>query len=380
MKGIYWRPKNVSRNVLVLIALMSIGGALAVELMQIKVKQKYYRSKKRAALLMKTGMNHLLDLRQSLGVPVDEENDPSGSGIIGLPFSRLTSSIGNLEAKQRTVNPNFAAVAVQLLKKAGVEEGDVIAIGYSGSFPALNLAVLCAADALQLEPIIISSAASSEWGANIPGFTWLEMEGYLNKVGFTSFSSRAASLGGRGDKARGMSKGSVAMLREIIDGRKISFLIAHGKMERIEQRMAFYEKEAGDRPIKAYINVGRGFASVGAAVGMRVFKPGLNTRLPAGSHAVTSVMVEFASQDVPVIHFAHVNQLCLKYGLPTLITESPQVGEGNIFFNMEYNLILVGGVLLFLLICLWFLVRLNLGHRFAARTTQRGGELPEPMV
>ena len=140
MKGIYWRPKNVSRNVLVLIALMAIGGALAVELLQVKVKQDYYRSKKRAALLMEKGMTHLQDMRQSVGVPIDEENDPSGSGLIGLPFSRLTSSIGNLEAKQRTVNPNFAAVAVQLLRKAGVEEGDVIAIGYSGSFPALNLA------------------------------------------------------------------------------------------------------------------------------------------------------------------------------------------------------------------------------------------------
>jgi poly-gamma-glutamate system protein len=359
---------------------MAIGGALAVELLQVKVKQDYYRPKRRAALLMEKGMSHLRDLRQSVGVPIDEENDPSGSGLIGLPFSRLTSSIGNLEAKQRTVNPNFAAVAVQLLKKAGVEEGDVIAIGYSGSFPALNLAVLCAADALKLEPIIIASAASSEWGANIPGFTWLEMEGYLNKVGFTSFSSSAASLGGRGDKARGMSKGSVAILREIIDARKIPFLIAHGKQERIDQRMAFYEEAADDRPIKAYINVGRGFASVGAAVGMRVFKPGLNTRLPAGSHAVTSVMVEFASQDVPVIHFAHVTALCEKYGLLTEILESPPVGEGNIFFNMEYNLFLVGGVLLFLLVCLWFLVRLNLGHRFAARAAQKGGELPEPMV
>lgn len=380
MKGIYWRPKNVSRNVLVLIALMAIGGATAVELMQIKVKQDHYRSKRSAALLMETGLRHLRDMRQALGVPIDEENDPTDSGIIGLPFSRLTSSIGNLESKQGTINPNFAAVAVQLLKDAGVQEGDVIAVGYSGSFPALNLAVLCAADALKLEPIIVTSAASSEWGANIPGFTWLDMEGYLNKVGFTSFSSSAASMGGRGDKARGMSKGSKAMLKQIIEERKLKFLTARNMRNRIDQRMTVYENGAGSRPIKAYINVGRGFASVGAAMGMRLFRSGLNRRLPAGAHAVTSVMVEFAQQDVPVIHFMNIGTLCKKYGLQYPVVNEPQVGQGNIFYNMEYNLFLVAGVLFFLLVCLWFLVRLNLGHRFATRKAQGGGEVPEPMV
>lgn len=380
MKGIYWRPKNVSRNVLLLIALMAISGGTAVELLKVKVKQDHYGSKKRAADLMQAGLKHLRELRSSLGVPIDTENDPTSSGIIGLPFSRLTSSIGNLESKQGTVNPNFAAVAVQLLKDAGVEAGDVIAIGYSGSFPALNLAMLAAADALNLEPIIIASAASSEWGANIPGFTWLEMEGYLNKVGFTSFTTRAASLGGRGDKARGMSKGSQATLREIIESRNIKFLTASSSRERIQQRMSVYEEAAGDRPIKAYINVGRGFASVGSAVGMRLFRSGLNRRFPAGAHAVNSVMVEFARQDVPVIHFMNIGSLCAKYGLQYPVVEVPEVGQGNIFYNMEYNLYLVSAVLFLLIICLWLLVRLNLGHRFTARSTRKGGGLPEPMV
>ncbi len=380
MKGVYWRPKNVSRNVLLLIALLSIGGVLAVELVQVKVKQDYYRAKKRAAVLMETGMVHLRDLRQSLGVPIDVENDPAASGIIGMPISPLTSNTGYLEAKQGTVNPNFAAVAVHLLKKAGVQEGDVIAVGLSGSFPALNLAVLCAADALKLDPIIISSAAASEWGANIPGFTWLEMEGYLSRIGFTKFSSLAASLGGHGDKGHGMSKEGKEMLKEIVAKRKLPLLFPKGMEEGIAERMAIYEDAAGDRPIKAYVNVGGGVVSVGTAIGKRLFKPGLNRRLPPGTHDIQSVMVRFASQEIPVIHFTKIKDLCTRYGLPYPVLTAPQVGQGNIFYKMEYNLFLVAGVLFFLLICLWLLVRLNLGHRFAARAAQRGSEVPEPMV
>jgi poly-gamma-glutamate system protein len=382
MKGIYWRPKNVSRNVLLLIALLAIGGAFSVEMLKVKVKQDYYSSKKRAATQMEQGMNRLRELRTSLGVPIDKENDPMGSGIIGQPISILTSNTGYLEAKQGTINPNFAAVAVHLLKKAGVEEGDVIAVGFSGSFPALNLAVLCAADALKLELIIISSAAASEWGANIRGFTWLEMEAFLNRIGFTRFSSKAASLGGHGDKGHGMPKEGKEILKKIIADRGIPFLWPQDQTQGIEQRMAIYEEVAGDRPIKAYINVGGGVVSVGTAIGKRLFRPGLNRRLPPGAldEELDSIMVRFAAQDVPVIHFTKIKQLCERYGLPYPVISEVQVGQGNIFYKMEYNLLLVGGLLVVLLVCLWLLVRLNLGHRFAARSARQGSELPEPMV
>ncbi len=380
MKGIYWRPKNVSRNVLLLIALMSIGGVAAVELLQVKVKQDYYGPKKRAAKLMETGMEHLRNLRQSIGVPLDFENDPTGSGMIGSPMSVLTSNTGYLESKQATVNPNFAAVAVHLLKKAGVQEGDVIAVGFSGSFPALNLAVLCAAETLKLNPIIISSAAASEWGANISGFTWLEMEGYLQKVGFTKFGSSAASMGGHGDRGLGMSKEGKEILRKTIEARNIPLLNHRQIEEGIEQRQAVYEKMAQERPIKAYVNVGGGVISVGTSAARRFFRPGLNRRLPPGASEMESMMVRFARADVPVIHFTKIKSLCDKYGLLYPLTAKPQVGQGNIFYNVEYNLYLTGAVLFVLLLCLWLLVRLNLGHRFAARSSRRGGEVPEPMV
>ena len=57
-----------------------------------------------------------------------------------------------------------------------------VAVGLSGSFPAMNVAVYSALYELGVEPIIISSTAASQWGANDPNFTWLDMEAVLRKA------------------------------------------------------------------------------------------------------------------------------------------------------------------------------------------------------
>jgi len=365
----------------ILIAFLAVGAIAAVELLQIKVKQDYYHAKIKAARQMEHGMRDLRKARSELGIPVDDENDPTGSGIIGWPLSYLTSNTGYLYSKQTTINPNFAAVAVHLLKKAGVEKGDVVAVGFSGSFPALNLAILCACEALGLEPIIISSAAASEWGANIPGFTWLEMEEYLHKMNFSKHTSRAASLGGVGDKGHGMSKEGKKALKKIIADAGLPLIWPKSMDDGIEQRMAIYQETAGVRPIKAYINVGGGTVSVGTAIGKRLFKPGLNRRMPPRVGDIRSVMVRFASEGIPVIHFTKIKDLAARYGLPSPVLERQQVGKGNIFYKLQYNTLLVIAMLAFLCLSLWFLVRMNLAHRFSAGGEKRStADLPEPMV
>jgi len=89
--------------------------------------------------------------------------------------------LGNLEAKRTSTNPAFAALLVKYFKEANLKKGDVIAIGASGSFPTLIVAVLSAARVLELEPLIIYSVGSSEYGANLPEFTFVEMLDSLNK-------------------------------------------------------------------------------------------------------------------------------------------------------------------------------------------------------
>jgi len=382
MKGIYWRPKHVSTNVLLLIALLAIGGAVAVELLQIEVKQPNFSEKLKAAKHMAASMAELKELRARLGIPIDLENDPAHTGLVGFPISPITSNSGDLEAKQTTINPNFASVVAHLLKKGGVEKGDVVAVGLTGSFPCLNLAVLSACQALEVTPISITSAAASEWGANIPGFSWLEMEKHLADLDMIpdEYRTVAASLGGVEDKARGMNPEGKRFLKELIDRYGMPLLWPKSMEDGINERMAIYMEKAGDRPIKAYVNVGGGTVSVGTAAGKKMFKPGLNMSIPPGAVDVPSVMLRFAEEGIPVIHLTKVKELAAKFGLPEMPRELPQVGHGNIFVKVQYNLWLVAGVLVVLIGALWLLVRMNLGQAFAARKSAKGDGQPEPMV
>ncbi|MBE0602904.1 MAG: poly-gamma-glutamate system protein, partial [Deltaproteobacteria bacterium] len=108
-----------------------------------------------------------------IGVPIDRRLDANDTGLIGVEYTDITTTLGSLAAKRTSTNPAFAAVVVDMLYRAGVRPGDAVAVGFSGSFPALNIAVLSAAKALDLRPVIISSAGSSTYGANQPDMTWL---------------------------------------------------------------------------------------------------------------------------------------------------------------------------------------------------------------
>ena len=176
MKKIYWRPRAVSRPALLLIAMISIAGLLMVERWKVSEDQPYFEEKIKAANLAADAFEAIRAERVKLGPPIDKVNDPADTGIIGLAMSPVTSVLGHLSAKQTSTNPNFAAVLVEMLKEAGVEQGDVVAVGVSGSFPALNICTYAALESLGAKPLVISSASASQWGANVPQLMWPDME------------------------------------------------------------------------------------------------------------------------------------------------------------------------------------------------------------
>jgi poly-gamma-glutamate system protein len=113
-------------------------------------------------------------LRKS--VFVDVVNDPNETALIGQDITPITTDRGYIEAKLTSTNPNFAAVVVDMLKESELEKNDVVAVAFTGSFPGLNIAVHSALQTLKLKPIIITSVGASNWGANDPYYTWLDME------------------------------------------------------------------------------------------------------------------------------------------------------------------------------------------------------------
>jgi len=381
MKKVYWRPAKVSRRIHLFIALTAGLGLLAVETYKVRNQQAYYKEKMKAARLMRDGMAAIRDYRMRELGPIDPEVDPTGSGMMGQLISPLTSSTGSLAAKQTSVNPNWAAVVVHMMKRAGVKRGDPVAVAFSGSFPALNLAVAAAIEALGLRPAIISSASSSMWGANHPKLTWLHMEKLLFERRILSHRSVAASLGGQADRGLGLGEEGRALLRKALEETGAPLIHAKSPPENLELRMARYSEVLGDDQAVLFINVGGGTISVGTTVGKKLFQPGLNRRPPPKALEIDSVMSRFAREGAAVIHLIQVAKLAKRYGLPTKPQTMPAIGDGEIFFREEYNLWLAAGVLLVIVTMLVAFMRMDLGHRiFHSGGPSADPKQPERMV
>ncbi len=381
MKKIYWRPHRVSSTALFLIALLSLAALVAVEGLKLKTRQRWYTEKMAASRVARDAFEAIKQERLKRNIPIDPEADPSGSGLIGASMTPVTSDTGYLPAKQTAINPNFAAVIVHLLKLAGVKEGDVVAVGPSGSFPSINVAAYAAIQTLKLKPIIISSASASQFGANDPSFLWLDMERLLVERRFWTYRSVAASRGGIDDRAFGLSKEGRRMIDEAIQRNGLQFLDVKSSAEGAQRRMQIFAEQAGGHPIKAYINIGGGTASVGTTVSKKLFKPGLNRTAPRGVTGSDSVMARFITEGVPVIHMVYVVELAQRYGLAIQPVAMPPIGEGKIFVKLEYNIWLALGGLLLIVACMVAFIRMDLGFRILRpQRSEKGEAHPEQMV
>lgn len=381
MTKIYWRPRAVSKTALLLISVLSLGGLVLVEHVRVEEKQAFHEEKFAAAEKTMKAFSTIRDARIATGHAIDLDHDPANTGLIGLPMSAITSISGALESKQTTINPNFAAVLIDMLAKAGVKEGDTVAVGMSGSFPALNIAVCCALETMKVKPLIIASAAASQWGANVPELTWLDMEKKLHDEGIISFRSFAATIGGHEDTGQGLSKEGLRLIDEAMLRNGIPLLDQKNSFEEIvDQRMDQFNRKAEGRAIKAYLNVGGGTISVGRSIGKKLFKPGLNLKSPQGVQKADGVMSRFSQKKVPVIHLVQVLELAEKYELSTFPTTLPEVGKANVFSSNEYSKVACVAVLITILGSLFAFIRSDFASRLLHKSASPKDSTPEPMV
>ncbi len=271
---------------------------------------------RRAANLMFRATAAVRDCREAAGIPIDGAVDVNRTGLIGLESSPITTSLGNLEAKRTTANPDFAALVVLLLQQAGVRRGDAVAVGASGSFPALTVAALCAAETLGARPLVIGSLGASEWGANDPRFDWLSLTRCLKRSGLVSFETLALSVGGDGDVGRDMSARGRETIIAQAGASGLPFLQEPGLEKNVSRRLALYDRAAGPAGVRAFVNIGGAYANLGTDSEILEVSPGLArfSRLPPAERR--GVVFAMAARGVPVIHLLFIKGLCDRYRLP----------------------------------------------------------------
>lgn len=343
--------QNVSTPTLVVMAILSILALAGVR--NSYGFNPWYKYKMEAAQLMLKAEQAIKQEKINRNIPINSTDDPNSSGLIGQEYSEITTDRGLLDAKMMTTNPNFAAVAVDLFKEAKLKKGDTVAVSFTGSMPAANIAILAAIEVMKLRPIIINSVGASGWGATDPQFTWLDMEKTLKDKGIFSNSSVAASLGGKEDQAWGIRDELKQLMIDAIKRQGIAF-ISEGTLEKnTKARMEIYRLYAKGYPIKLYVNVGGSVASLGRSVNGSLIPPGLSRHLDTRLLGTEGVVMQMAQRGIPVIHILKVRELVDEYRLPDLPVPMPNPGEAKTFYEERYS---VKIAVLFITVLLGFMI------------------------
>lgn len=323
---------------------------------RIKFYAPMYNEKIVSANLTKKMFEMIKATKIQKNIAIDPVNDPNQTGLIGIELSPITSEPGDLNAKLTTTNPNISAAVVELLRKCNVEAGDLIAVSFSGSFPALNLGVLSAIQTLNLKPIIITSVSSSMWGANIPEFTYLDMENLLFQNGILKFRSIAASLGGIDDIGRGLSPQGRNIIEKAIARNGILELKSKNLEEAIEKRLELYYTMAHNEKITCFINVG------GSAVALAGFDlpSGILDPLKYSFHQ--GIAGRFLRNGVKVINLNNIAYLARRYELPIAPIPLPAIGEGKLYYEKKYSVALTTFFLIILGAIIFIILRIDIDY------------------
>jgi poly-gamma-glutamate system protein len=361
---------------LILLAILGIGFHALTQATRHMRPQPYMAEKMAASDRALRCFSAIQEARVGTPATLDNENDPEASGLIGQEFTLITTDRGVLDSKLTTVNPNFAAVFIQYFHELGLKQGDPVAISMTGSFPALNVAMLCAAEELKLRPIVITSIGASMWGANDPHFTWLDMERLLNEKGLLKTRSLAASVGGSNDRGRGLSPKGRALLRETIARSGVPLISEPTLEQSVQKRIELFDREAGPRGIKAYVNIGGGSASVGNAQSANLIPPGIIRALHPYNWTQRGALHHYAMREIPIIHLLNIESIAHEYGLPLSPETVPPVGEGDIFHREAYDLrVAIPAFLIYLVLCFGVLRARN---RAASAAREVAKPLPMP--
>lgn len=265
--------------------------------------------------------------RLRLHVPMNAA-DRLQTGWIGVNTSAYTTDPGSLAAKRSVTNPNIGAVVVDMLVKAGVKQHSIVAIGMTGSFPALDAAVIIAVEKLGARPLIISSVGASQWGANEPEFTWPVMERALYDAGIIHTRSLAFTRGG----SRALPLETIAALDNLVARSGIQSIDDAHLTQSVRERIRLYEKAAGGRHIAAFVNIGGAIANVGIA-GMRD---------PRNPKQRLGVMQTFEARHIPTIDLRNIRGFCRAHQLPWDPIHAPSVGSGKLFVRNKRLSVVVG--------------------------------------
>ena len=302
---------------------------------------RYYEEKIAASNITNVCFNRIKEYKIDNDIAFAKE-DINKTGMLGKNFSYITTTTGVVESKRTSVNPNFAAVIIDMFKEAGIKKKDEVVLVFSGSFPALNIAVMAACDVFELKTCTMASIGSSSYGANDPNFTFFDMANLLYSEGLLKTKIDYVSLGGSHDMGDDFWEGVSEPILERINESNSELIAIRDYEQNLEYRMKEIEKRVPN--MKLFINVGGNIVSMGLDEEAYIYNNGLikpnylSSYNNKGKYEKKGLIERFLGKGIPVIHMLNLKSIALKYDIPYDPVTIQEVGNGNVYYEKEYRM------------------------------------------
>ena len=236
--------------------------------------------------------------------------DPHKTGLIGVEWSPLSTTLGALPAKRTACDPRWSIVISRWLNSLNIERGDSVVLLSSSSFPGLILNTLTALETRGADVTMVLSLGSSTWGANDSSNSWPLVSGFLRTKGFIHTKADFYTPGGDNETGVGLSPEAIGEMRAMAGRDGTPFIVKKSLEDVIIWKMSLIEEK---RP-KAVISIGGSNANMGDDEAILKLKPGLTAdkNVNGGSGVIGRAL----SQGYPVIHLLNIKELAAKEGIP----------------------------------------------------------------
>lgn len=336
------------RIMLLLMLLVTASGLLLAYFTSSVVKKPLYDAAVDAAHRMSACMEEIAAEKARRGIEIPPE-DVFSTGMIGEDFNEITTTSGDLAAKRTSANPDTAAMMVFMLDEAGVKAGDTVGCNFSGSFPALNIATVCACDAMGIKVVYICACGASTWGANNPGLSFPEMADILYKKTLISAPPALVTPGGGGDSGRGLD---TELFSEVWD--RAEALGYPTLTEEDFEKNVLARKAALDAyDIDCFVAVGGHLASLGRGDVVYLLGQGIIHEEVGFTNSGSGLVERYLNEGTPSVLLLNIKKLAADYSLPFDPEKQAEIGTSGVYYEKTYNnavLITAASVFLYLLI------------------------------
>jgi poly-gamma-glutamate system protein len=263
--------------------------------------------------LVRSGQRALWERQISEGIPLSVADDRLRTGFIGVEWSALSTTLGDLEAKRASCDPLWAIRCLEWFDELGLSAGDRIAVYSSASFPGLLFSVLAAAESRELEVLLVVSLGASSWGANRAEFPWPAMYRTLSEEGFIGTKPAFFTPGGDNERGDGIpQEGMDALRRESIET-GVPLIVPND----LDDAIRIKSDALLDFAPRLMINIGGSNANLGRSKTGADIPPGLLMPEDADSFPTGDGVISIALRSgIPVLHMLNLRRLALENGIP----------------------------------------------------------------